>query len=48
MAGGLGLGDAYDATIQRIKAQQGDRSRLGMTAIPWTDETHRFTAFLIR
>jgi len=41
MAGGLGLGDAYDATIQRIKAQQGDRSRLGMTAIMWISHSQR-------
>ena len=35
MTNGLGLGDAYDATIARIKAQEGDRSRLGMAALMW-------------
>jgi hypothetical protein len=32
MAGGFKLGDVYDATIEGIKAQDGDKSRLGMTA----------------
>jgi len=31
----LGLGDAYGATIGRIKAQKGDRSRLGIVALVW-------------
>jgi len=32
---GLGLGDAYVATIERIKAQDGDKPRLGMAALMW-------------
>jgi len=32
---GLGLGDVYDATIERIKAQDGDKARLGMGALMW-------------
>ena len=32
---GLGLGDVYGATIQRINAQGGDKSRLGMGALMW-------------
>ena len=38
---GLGLGDAYDATIGRIKAQGGDRSRLGMAALMWISHSER-------
>ena len=30
MADGLGLGDAYGATLDRIKGQGGEKSRLGM------------------
>ena len=33
MMDGFGLGDAYDATIERIKAQGGDKARLGMEAL---------------
>ena len=32
---GMGLEDAYDATIGRIKAQQGDRARLGIKTLMW-------------
>jgi len=32
---GLGLEDVYGATIERIKAQGGDKSRLGMGALMW-------------
>jgi len=32
---GLGLGDAYGAIIERIKAQGGDKPRLGMDALMW-------------
>ena len=31
----LELGDAYGATIERIKAQGGDKSRLGMGVLMW-------------
>ena len=41
MTRGLGLGDAYDATIERIKAQGGDRSRLGMEALMWVSHAER-------
>jgi len=35
MADGLGLGDAYDATLGRIKGQGGEEARLGMAALMW-------------
>jgi len=35
MAGGLELGDIYDATIERIKAQDGDNSGPGIAALRW-------------
>jgi len=41
MTGGLELGDVYDATIERIKAQDGDKSRLGMTALIWISHAER-------
>ena len=33
MTNGLDLGDAYGATLERIKAQGGERARLGMAAL---------------
>ena len=41
MANCLGLGDAYGATIGRIKAQKGDRTRLGMVALAWISHSER-------
>ena len=41
MTNGLGLGDVYDATIERIKAQAGDKSRLGMAALMWISHAER-------
>ena len=41
ITGGLGLGDAYGATIERIKAQGGDKSRLGMAALMWISHAER-------
>ena len=41
MANGLGLGDAYGATIERIKVQGGDRSRLGIEALMWISHAER-------
>ena len=41
MRGGLGLGDAYDATIWRIKAQEEERARLGMAALMWISHSER-------
>jgi len=35
------LGDVYGATIERIKAQEGDKSRLGMTALMWISHAER-------
>ena len=41
MTNGLGLGGAYDATIERIKTQEGDKARLGMTALMWISHSQR-------
>ena len=41
MANGWGLGDAYDATIGRIKAQEGDKARLGIDALMWISHSER-------
>ena len=41
MTGGLGLGGAYNATIGRIKAQEGDRATLGMAALMWISYSER-------
>ena len=41
MTRGLELGDAYGATIERIKAQDGDKSRLGMEALMWISHAER-------
>ena len=41
MTDGLGLGDVYGATIERIKAQGGDKSRLGMEALMWISHAER-------
>ena len=38
---GLGLEDAYGATIERIKAQSGDKSRLGMETLMWISHAER-------
>jgi len=35
MARGSGLGDAYTATITRLKAQKGNRPRFGLQALMW-------------
>jgi len=37
----VSLGDAYDATIGRIKAQKGDRAGLGMAALMWISHSER-------
>ena len=37
----LGLGEAYGATIGRIKAQGGDKSRLGIAALMWISHAER-------
>jgi len=41
MAEGSELGDVYGATIERIKAQAGDKSRLGMAALMWVSHAER-------
>jgi len=41
MIDGLELGDVYSGTIERIKAQSGDKSRLGMTALMWVSHAER-------
>ena len=41
LTNGLGLGGAYDATIGRIEAQEGDRARLGMDALMWISHSER-------
>ena len=41
MTGGLELGDVYGATIERIKVQDGDKSRLGMKALMWISHAER-------
>ena len=41
MTNGLELGDVYGATIERIKAQGGDKSTLGMAALMWISHAER-------
>jgi len=41
MTTGCGLGDAYCATLDRIKAQSGGRARLGMAALMWISKSER-------
>ena len=41
MTAGLELGDVYGVTISRIKAQDGDKCRLGMTALMWISHAER-------
>jgi len=41
MTNGLELGDVYGATIERIRGQDGDKSRLGMTTLMWISHAER-------
>ena len=41
MTTGLELGDVYGATVERIKAQDGDKSRLGMATLMWISHAER-------
>ncbi|RPA91655.1 ankyrin [Choiromyces venosus 120613-1] len=41
MTNGQDVGDVYTATLDRIKAQKKDRSRLGMEAIMWISHSER-------
>jgi len=38
---GLGLGGVYEATLGRIKAQGGDKARLGMAVLMWISHSRR-------
>jgi len=44
MTHGLGLGDVYGTTMQRIQVQGGDKSRLGMQALMWVSHAERLLA----
>jgi len=41
MTDGLGLGDAYGATLDRIKGQGGEKARLGMATLMWVSHAER-------
>ena len=41
MTDGLGLGDAYGATLGRIRGQGGRKARLGMAALMWISHLER-------
>jgi len=41
MTDGLGLRNAYDATLGRIKGQGGEKARLGMAALMWISHSER-------
>ena len=41
MSDGTGLGDAYGATLSRIKRQGGEKARLGMAALMWISHAER-------
>ena len=41
MDGGLDLGGAYGATLGRIKAQSGEKARLGMAVLTWISHSSR-------
>ena len=41
MTGGNHLGDVYGITIERIKAQKGSRSKLGIDALMWISNSER-------
>jgi len=41
MTGGLDLGDLYGTAIERIKAQDGNQSQLGMGALMWVSHAER-------
>ena len=41
MVDGLGLEDAYGATLDRIRGQGGEKSRLGMAALMWVSHSER-------
>jgi len=41
MTDGLGLGDAYCATLDRIKGQKGRKAKLGMATLMWISHAER-------
>jgi len=41
MTDGLGLGDAYGATLGRIKGQGGEKAKLGMACLMWISHAKR-------
>jgi len=41
MNDGVGLGGAYDATLQRIKAQDGEKAKLAMATLMWVCHSER-------
>ena len=41
MADGLGLGEAYGATLDRVKGQGGEKARLGMATLMWILHSER-------
>ena len=41
MRDGLGLEDAYEATLERIRAQEGEKAKLAMTTLMWICHSER-------
>ena len=41
MNNGVGLGDAYDATLERIRAQDGEKAKLAMATLMWVCHSER-------
>jgi len=41
MTDGLGLGEAYGATLDRVKGQGGEKARLGMATLMWISHSER-------
>ena len=41
MQDGLGLGGAYGTMLDKIKAQGGERARLGMAVLMWISHSRR-------
>ena len=41
MTDGLGLGDAYGATLDRVKGQGGEKARLGIATLMWISHAER-------
>jgi len=41
MGDGLGLGDVYETTLRRIRAQEGEKAKLAMTTLMWICHSER-------